>query len=146
MHDIFLSSSFLFTFNLVCLIMPTLRTTQWGLWYFLYQLYWTQIYNTAIQSPHSQMLPNFYMPFYSTAQTPQFFIMPRHQPLISNLTLIWKTTLLSHWRSGILSTISLIVWKIKTIKIHTRNNIPLFFFTLLLILTSYRPFRKPSSM
>ncbi len=62
------------------------------------------------------MLPDFYMLLYYTVRTPQFFIISRHQPLISSLTLIWTTTLLSHRRNEVLSTTSLIVWELKTKK------------------------------
>jgi hypothetical protein len=116
MHDIFLSSSFLFIFDLVCLILPTLRKNPRGFWYYFYQLPITQIYSTGTQSPHSQMFPDFYMPLCSTTQTPQFFIILRHQPLISSFTLIWTTILLSHWCNKVLSTINLVVWELKTRK------------------------------
>ncbi len=46
------------------------------------------------------MLLDFYMPFSSIAQTPQFFII-QHQPIISILTLIYTTTLLSHWHNEV---------------------------------------------
>ncbi len=145
MHDKFFSSSFLFTLDLVCLILPTLRTPAWGLWYSLYQLPITQIYNTTTHSLHSQIARDFYMPFYPMAWTLQFFIIPQHQPLLSSFTMIWTNTLLSHWHNGVLLTTSLVAWELKTRKKHIEKNMLLFFFTLLLILTSYRPFHKPSN-
>ncbi len=47
------------------------------------------------------MHPDFYMPFSFIALTPSFFIIPKHQPLISILTSKYTTMLLSHQHSEI---------------------------------------------
>jgi hypothetical protein len=90
------------TFDLVSIILPNLRTPLWGFWHPFWQLFYnidSRCCNKKV--PLSQMHLDFYMPFSSIAQTPVFFIIRQHQPLIFILTSNYSTILLSHWCSKI---------------------------------------------